>query len=212
MRLAFVGGTGPLGRGLGLRLARAGHEVILGSRDALRAKEKAAQIGAAGAQNADACREGDLVFVTVPYDAQADTLPALADVCRDKIVVSTAVPLSFDERGPHRVFVDEGSAAEQCQALLPGARVVAGFQLVPAPKLLQVDALLAMDVPLCSDDDDALTVVAELAEQVEALRPVAAGPVRLASSVEGLTPLLLSVNKRYKAHTGVRFVGLPQDA
>jgi NADPH-dependent F420 reductase len=208
MRLAFVGGTGPLGRGLGLRLAQAGHDVIIGSRDAGRADEAAAAIGARGATNADACADAELVLLTLPFEAQAEALPPLAGGCAGKIVVSTVVPMGHDSRGPHLLRVPEGSAAEQAQTLLVSSTVVSGFQLVPAPKLLKPDVIVEMDVPLCGDDETAVATVAELTEQIKALRPVVAGPLRLSSAVEGITPLLLSINKRYKRHAGIRFANL----
>ncbi|MGH3665342.1 MAG: NAD(P)-binding domain-containing protein, partial [Egibacteraceae bacterium] len=187
----------------------AGHEVLLGSRDAARAGEAAEGIhGAVGQRNADACRAAEVVFVTVPYEGQAPALADLAEPLSGKIVVCTVVPLAVDERGPHPVAVREGSAAEQCQALLPQARVVAGFQWVPAPRLRKPDVVVEMDVPLCSDDADAAAVVAELCADVRSLRGFFAGPLRLAGGLEGLTPVLLSLNRRYKAHTGVRFAGL----
>jgi len=208
----MIGGTGPLGRGLGLRLALAGHEVILGSRSADRAAENAAELGAParGIDNLAMCAEAEVLFVTVPYDGQAELLASLADAVTGKVVVSTVVPMGFDKRGPYPLQVAEGSAAEQCQALLPGARVVAGLQSVPAPTLLKPDAVLEMDVPLLSDDDAAAEQVAGLCAQIRDLRPVLAGPLRLSSTVEGLTPLIISVNRRYKAHAGVAFAGLPR--
>lgn len=211
MRLGFIGGTGPLGRGLGLRFALAGHDVVLGSRSAERAQECVNDLDAAvaGADNAAACADAEIVFVTVPYEGQATILPTLADVLADKIVVSTVVPMGFDAHGPHPLAVAEGSAAEHCAALLPSARVVAGFQWVPAPKLLKPDVVVEMDVPLLADDESAAAPVATLCRDIKALNGFHAGPLRLASAVEGLTPLLISVNKRYKAHTGVTFAGLP---
>lgn len=210
-RIAFVGGTGPLGRGLGLRLALAGHDVVLGSRTADKARAAAAESAAAmaGADNAEACRGADVVFITVPFEGQAAALPGLADVVDGRIVVSTVVPMGFDSRGPHPLAVEQGSAAEQAAALVPGARMVSGFQWVPAPKLLKPDVVVEMDVPLLSDDEDAAATVAELCADVASLNGFYAGPLRLSSTVEGLTPLLISINKRYKAHTGVRFAGLP---
>ena len=210
-RVAFVGGTGPLGRGLGLRLALAGHDVVLGSRSADKAQEAADSCDApmAGADNATACDGADVVFITVPFEGQAAALPSLADVVADRIVVSTVVPMGFDQRGPHPLTVEEGSAAEQCAALLPRSRVVAGFQWVPAPKLLKPDVVVEMDVPLLCDDEAAAAPVAALCADIKSLNGFYAGPLRLSSTVEGLTPLLISVNKRYKAHTGVRFAGLP---
>lgn len=212
--VAFVGGTGPLGRGLGLRLALAGHDVVLGSRSAARAEAAAAELGAParGADNATACAAGDVVFVTVPFEGQAELLSDLAGALQGKVVVSTVVPMGFDAAGPHPLPVAEGSAAEQCQAVLPASRVVSGFQWVPAPKLLKPDAVVEMDVPLLSDDDEAAEQVAVLAADVKALHAFPAGPLRLSGSVEALTPLLISVNKRYRAHTGMRFAGLPREA
>lgn len=210
-RVAFIGGTGPLGRGLGLRLALAGHDVVLGSRTADKAEAAAAGAGAPmrGAANAEACRDADIVFITVPFEGQADALPELADALHGTVVVSTVVPMGFDARGPHPLTVAEGSAAEQAAALLLHARLVAGFQWVPAPKLLKPDVVVDMDVPLLADDEDAASAVAALCGDIKSLNGFYAGPLRLSSTVEGLTPLLISVNKRYKAHTGVRFAGLP---
>ena len=162
-----------------------------------------------GADNATACADAEIVFVTVPFECQESILPALADALDGKIVVSTVVPMGFDARGPHPLPVFEGSAAQQCQALLPSARVVAGFQWVPAPKLLKPDLVVEMDVPLLADDEEAAAPVAALCADIKSLNGFYAGPLRLSSTVEGLTPLLISVNKRYKAHTGVRFAGLP---
>ena len=212
-RVAFVGGTGPLGRGLGLRLALAGHDVVLGSRSAGRAQEAAESCDApmSGAENISACEGADVVFITVPFEGQTAALPDLAEVLADRIVVSTVVPMGFDQRGPHPLTVEEGSAAEQCAALLPRSRVVAGFQWVPAPKLLKPDVVVDMDVPLLADDEADTATVVSLCDDIKSLRGFHAGPLRLSSTVEGLTPLLISVNKRYKAHTGVRFAGLPAD-
>lgn len=209
--VAIVGGTGPLGRGLGLRLALAGHDVILGSRTAGRAEEAADELDAPvrGADNAAACGDGDIVVVAVPFEGQAELLPSLAGATDGKVVVSTVVPMGFDAAGPHPLPVFEGSAAQQCQALLPGARVVSALQWVPAPKLLKPDVVVEMDVPVLADDEDAAAQVVQLAGAVKALRAFHAGPLRLSASVEGLTPLIVSVNKRYRAHTGIRFAGLP---
>ncbi len=211
-RIAFIGGTGPLGRGLGLRLALAGHEVVLGSRTADKAEAAAADCDAPlrGADNAAACAHAEVVFITVPFEGQAAALPALTDVLDGRVVVSTVVPMGFDALGPHPLAVCEGSAAEQAAALLSGARMVAAFQWVPAPKLLRPDVVVDMDVPLLSDDEDAAAAVAALCDDIRSLNGFYAGPLRLSSTVEALTPLLISVNKRYKAHTGVRFAGLPQ--
>jgi 8-hydroxy-5-deazaflavin:NADPH oxidoreductase len=210
--VGFIGGTGPLGRGLGLRLAMAGHDVVLGSRSADKAQAAAddCQVAMRGADNATACAQADIVFVTVPFEGQVDLLPALAEPLAGKVVVSTVVPMGFDAQGPHPLEVPEGSAAEQCARLLPGARMVSGFQSVPAPKLLKPDLVVEMDVPLLSDDEDAAEQVAALAGEVKDLHGFLAGPLRLSATVEALTPLIISINKRYKAHAGIRFAGLPR--
>jgi 8-hydroxy-5-deazaflavin:NADPH oxidoreductase len=210
--VGFIGGTGPLGRGLGLRLALAGHDVILGSRTTEKGQAAAADCGAPmrGGDNATACAQADILFVTVPFEGQVDLLPPLAETLAGKVVVSTVVPMGFDAKGPHPLEVAEGSAAEQCARLLPGARIVSGFQSVPAPKLLKPDLTVEMDVPLLSDDEDAAEQVAALAGDVKALHGFVAGPLRLSATVEALTPLIISINKRYKAHAGIRFAGLPR--
>ncbi len=210
MRVGLVGGTGKLGRGLALRLASAGHEVWLGSRDAERADRVAADLGVdvRPVTNAAACAAADIVVVVVPYRGQAQVLRGLGEQTAGKPVVSAVVPLVVDAAGPRPLEVSEGSAAEQCQVLLGAARVVAGLQWVPAPSLLKLDAVLEMDVPLCSDDDDAVAAAVELCDAIKGLRAFHAGPLRLARSLEGLTPLLMSVNKRYHGHTSMRFPGL----
>jgi NADPH-dependent F420 reductase len=211
MRIGLVGGTGKLGRGLALRLAGAGHRVWLGSRDAARAEQVAANLGIDGvspATNAAACVAADIVVVVVPYRGQASVLRGLGEQTAGKPVVSAVVPLAVDAVGPRPLDVPEGSAAQQCQALLGAARVVAGLQWVPAPTLLKPDAVLEMDVPLCGDDAAAVATAVELCDAIKGLRAFHAGPLRLARSLEGMTPLLMSVNQRYHGHTSMRFPGL----
>ncbi|MEX1253011.1 MAG: NADPH-dependent F420 reductase [Dehalococcoidia bacterium] len=215
MKIAFIGGTGPEGKGLAYRFALAGHEATIGSRSAERAAEAAREIAARvstslskGVENADAAREADLVVLTVPYDAQGGTLPALRDAIGSKIVVSTAVPLSFEGGKPAMLAVPEGSAAEQAQALLPGARVVGAFQNLGATKLWAGDDPLDQDVLICGGDAGAKREVMALAEAIRGVRAVDGGPLAASRYVEGITVLLIGVNKRYKATTGVRIVGI----
>ncbi len=215
MNLSFIGGTGPEGKGLAYRFALAGHELVIGSRSRERGEAAAREIAervpnstVRGADNADAAREGTIVVLTVPFAAQADTLPALREALDGKIVVSTAVPLSFEGGKPAMLPVAEGSAAEQAQALLPGARVVGAFHNLGAAKLWEGDAPLEQDVIVCADDADAKREISSLAEQIRGVRVVDGGPLASSRYVEGITVLLVNVNRRYKSLAGVRIVGV----
>jgi len=216
MIFGFIGGTGPEGKGLAYRFALAGHEVVIGSRSAERAGEAAREVAGhagsdlvRGAENAAAAREAGLIVLTVPFAAQAATLPPLARAVEGKTVVSTAVPLAFAEGKATMLDVLEGSAAEQAQALLPGARVVGAFQTLSAAKLWAGDVPLEQDVIVCADDAGARREVMALAEEVRGARAVDGGPLANARYVEGITVLLIAINRRYKALAGVRIVGLP---
>lgn len=217
--IAFLGGTGPLGRGLALRLAAAGHRCLLGSRSVERAEEAAAGLRAKGAggprgsvdgaANLDAAEQADVVVVSVPYDALRPTLTEVAPAAAGTIVISCVNALSFDAQGPTAARVPAGSAAQECAALVPDARVVGAFHHVSAPLLLQPGRSLDSDVLITGDDDDANTVVAALVDQIGGARPVIVGPLRLAQPVEDMTAALISINKRYKAHAGVAITDLP---
>jgi 8-hydroxy-5-deazaflavin:NADPH oxidoreductase len=213
--LAFIGGTGPQGRGLGLRLARAGHRVLIGSREAAKADAAVEKIAAKvpdlpveGMTNADACERADIIVVTVPYEAQVPTLRSVAELAAGKIVVSCVAPLGFDEQGPHPISVAAGSAAEECQELLPEARVVGAFQNVSAVKLLRAEESVDVDVLLTGDDADARDAVADLVQVVPGMRAVHAGPLRLSRPIEEMTAVLIAVNKRYGTHSSVKVAGL----
>lgn len=215
--IGFIGGTGPQGRGLAARFALAGHPVLLGSRDAARAQEIAAELAAEvpgidvrGDENAAVCAAADLVFVVVPYDAQRKTLEPLADAIGDKIVVNCVNAMAFDERGPYGLVVEAGSAAEECAELLPGARIVSAFHDISATKLRKVDQPMTEDVLTCGDDREAKNLVIALTDRVSEFRGVDCGALRLSSAIENLTPVLVSINKRYKVHAGVRVEGLPR--
>jgi NADPH-dependent F420 reductase len=212
--IGFIGGTGPEGKGLAQRFAVAGHDIIIGSRSAERANDAAKEIAdhagvskVRGAENIDAAREGEIVVLTVPYDAQAATLPPLADALNNKIVVSTGVPLAFDGGTPGIAAVAEGSAAEQAQALLADARVVGAFHNLSATKLWAGGAL-DQDVLVASDDAEAKKRAMALAEQIEGARAVDGGALASCRQIEGITALLIGINKRYKAAAGVRIVGV----
>ena len=205
--VAVLGGTGEQGRGLARRFALAGIRVVLGSRDAARAQAAAEGLpgDVSGADNAGAARAGDVVIVAVPWDGHRELLVSLADDLRGKVVVDCVNPLGFDEQGAYPLPVEEGSAAQQAQAVLPGSRVVAAFHHVSAVLLLDesVDEV-DTDVMVLGDDREATDLVQALAGLVPGMRGVYAGRLRNASQVEALTANLISVNRRYKAHAGLR--------
>ena len=205
--VSVLGGTGEQGRGLARRLALAGLRVVLGSRDAGRASAAAAELPGqvTGADNAGAAREGDLVIVAVPWDGHRELLASLAGELAGKIVVDCVNPLGFDKQGAYALAVEEGSAAEQARAVLPDSRVVGAFHHVSAVLLLdeQVESL-DTDVLVLGDDREATDLVQALVALIPGMRGIYAGRLRGAHQVEALTANLISVNRRYKAHAGVR--------
>ena len=213
--IAFIGGTGPEGKGLAYRFALAGHEITIGSRKAERAAEAAIEVaghasGATvrGVENADAAQNADLIVLTVPHTAQPASLPALNDLVNGKIVVSTGVPMEFAGGRASIVALPEGSAAEQAQALLPDARVIGAFQNLGSAKLWKDGSSLDQDVIVCGDEDEAKQTVMKLSEEIAGVRAVDGGVLANARYVEGITALLVSVNRNYKKTTGVRIAGL----
>jgi NADPH-dependent F420 reductase len=215
MRIGIVGGTGKEGMGLAARWAAAGHEVVIGSRDAARARAKAAELAprvagrVRGDANAEAARSAELVVLTVPADGLAGTLGDLRDACRGKVVVSTVVPLTF---GGPRLFTPPpaGSSAEEAQALLGGeAHVVAAFHHIAAHELAADGHAIDCDLLLCGDSAEAKARVAELGQSM-GLRVVDVGRLTNASALEGITAVLATVNRRYKLkNSGIRITGLP---
>jgi NADPH-dependent F420 reductase len=214
MNIAILGGTGKEGGGLAVRWALAGHSIIIGSRDPERAKAKAAElreqtrrIQIIGESNLEAARLGNVIVIALPSLGLAQTLPELRDGCRGKVVVSTVVPLTF---GGPRLFTPPraGSAAEEAQALLPEARVVAAFHHIAAHELAEADHAIECDLLLCGGDSDAKDRVAELAGSM-GLRPIDVGPLSNAGPVEAITAVLASINRRYKLKNScVKIVGL----
>jgi NADPH-dependent F420 reductase len=201
--------------GLAYRFALAGHEILIGSRSASRAEAAAAEIVARaeglrvqGGANEDVARDGDLIVLSVPYEAQAASVPALADVCASKVVVVTDVPLEFKNKRPIMLDVPEGSATEQAQTLLPRSRVAGAFQNLGAKKLWDSDSALDQDVLVCADNEEAKRVTMELAEEIRGVRAVDAGPLASARVVEAITVLLIGINMRYTSTTGVRIIGI----
>jgi 8-hydroxy-5-deazaflavin:NADPH oxidoreductase len=214
--LAFLGGTGDQGRGLARRLALAGHPILLGSRSVDRAEAAAASVrhslpapaGPADVQglaNADAAARAEVVVVAVPYDGHAALLRDVAPHLAGKVVIDCVNPLGFDERGPFALDVPEGSAAQQAEAILPDSTVVAAFHHVSAVLLLDPEVeSLDTDVLVLGDVREATDRVQALVGDIPGMRGVYAGRLRNARQVEALTANLIAVNRRYKAHAGLR--------
>jgi 8-hydroxy-5-deazaflavin:NADPH oxidoreductase len=208
LAVGILGGTGDQGRGLARRLAMAGNRMIIGSRDPGRA-EAAASVGSppqvTGAANEEAARAADLVIAAVPWEGHADLLSRLAGPLEGKIVVDCVNPIVFDARGCYAIGVPEGSAAEQAAAVLPGSTVVGAFHHVSATLLLDPEVTeLDQDVLVLGDDRHATDLVQALAERIPGVRGVYAGRLRNCGQVEALTANLVAVNRRYKAHAGLR--------
>ena len=216
MKLAFVGGTGPEGLGLAMRLARAGHEVAIGSRSKERGEEGAARIResvpgarASGAENADAVVGADVVFLTFPYSGQEATLAALGNALEGKIVCDVVAPLEFVKGvGAVALPVPGNSAAEEAAAQLTNARVVSAFQNMSAEKLMELDHPIEADVLVCGNDAEAKQVIIGLANQVEGVRGVDGGALSNSRYVEMLTSLLINLNRKHKTQTSIRIVGI----
>lgn len=213
--LAFVGGTGPEGRGLALRFAALGHRVIIGSRSAERAAEAAEEIESTirgaqvtGAVNEEAASAAEIVFLTIPFAGVESTLPSLEEHVREKIVVSAIAPVEFVEGRPVALRVEAGSAAEHVQRALPNARVVSAFQTIDAHRLQEIRAALDTDVIVCSDDVEARRLVVRLAGTLPGARALSGGRLAASRYVEELTALLITLNRIYKAHSGIHFTGI----
>ncbi len=219
LTVGVLGGTGPQGRGLALRWAASGLEVVLGSRDSERAEQAAAELneeltsipGAAtvrGAGNRDAASEADVVLVSVPFDAHEPTLKDLVDALDGKIVVDCVNPLGFDKQGPFVLDLDGSSAAEQAQMILPGSRVIGAFHNVSAVLLADLSVTdLDTDVLVLGEDRDDVAVVQQLADRIPGMRGLFGGRLRNAGQVEALTANLIAINRRYKTHAGIRITG-----
>ncbi|MER5291221.1 NADPH-dependent F420 reductase [Streptomyces pharetrae] len=205
--VGVLGGTGPQGKGLAYRLAKAGQKVIVGSRAAERARDAAEELGHGieGADNAECARRSDIVIVAVPWEGHAKTLQALRGELAGKLVVDCVNPLGFDKKGAYALKPEEGSAAEQAAALLPDSRVTAAFHhlsavLLQDPEIDEIDT----DVMVLGEARADAEIVQALAGRIPGMRGIFAGRLRNAHQVESLVANLISVNRRYKAHAGLR--------
>ncbi|MFZ0807346.1 MAG: NADPH-dependent F420 reductase [Candidatus Sulfotelmatobacter sp.] len=221
--IAIIGGTGPLGIGLALRWARVGETVIIGSRDAVRAQETAAEIQQkagpqskiSGMENSAACAAADILMLTVPFEGQAALLKQLKpSIKAGSTLIDATVPLaaSVGGRASRTLGVWQGSAAQQAAELVPKeVSVVAAFHSVSAD-LLNGDAAIDCDVIVCSDDPEAVKRVRALAAKIPNVRAVDGGKLENARIVEQITALLIGLNIRHKGHAGIRITGLPPTA
>jgi len=217
----IVGGTGALGFGLAVRLARAGVPVVIGSRRprsaeeaASKARERVSEGDVEGLENADAVARGDIVFLTVPFRAQSENLTNLRNALAEgQILVDATVPLAAAVSGKatRLLGVPQGSAAEQAQEMVPdGVTVVSALHTVAGHVLADLDHPLDEDVLICGDAREPKRRVGELLDRIDGLRSINAGALETARLVEGLTPLLISVNSRNKVTAGVRLTGLDE--
>lgn len=216
LTVGVLGGTGNQGKGLALRWARAGISVIIGSRAADRAETAAAELRESagvehvrGLDNQGCAAEADVVVAAVPWESHADTLKGLVEPLKGKIVVDVVNPIGFDKKGGYPLPVEEGSAAEQAEQLLPESRVTAAFHTVSAVLLsdLSLDEV-ATDTLVLGDDREATDIVRALADAIPGMRGIYGGRLRNAYQVECLTANLIAVNRRYKTHAGLRITGV----
>lgn len=213
--IGFIGGTGPEGKGLALRFAMAGEKVAIGSRDAQRAQQAAEEVGelhdglsVSGGLNEQVSEDSEIVFIAVPYSGHRPTLESLRDRLEGKLVVDVVAPLRFSRGVAVAVEVEEGSAAQQAQILLPNSTVVGAFHNLSAEDLMQPNVDIVSDVIVCADDRKAKSRVMELAETISAVRAVDGGGLQNSRYVEELTALLININRIYKAHSTIKIVGI----
>jgi len=218
MRIGILGGTGPAGRGLAVRLAAAGDEVVLGSRDAERAAGVAAglveawpdrSLAVTGASNED-CAAADLVVMATPWDGAVATVKPLAGALAGKVVVSMANALVKEGREFLALMPPRGSVAATLQAVLPKSLVSASFHHLPASEMEKLDVPMAADVLVCSDHPEASEATVALVDRIEGLRGIDAGSLSQAAAIEAFTAVLITVNIRHKVHAAVQLAGFPE--
>jgi 8-hydroxy-5-deazaflavin:NADPH oxidoreductase len=218
MRIGILGGTGPAGRGLAVRLAAAGDEVVLGSRDAERAAAVASDLVAAwpdrnlsitGTSNED-CVAGEIVVLATPWDGAVATVRPLVDALAGKVVVSMANALVKEGREFLALMPPRGSVAATLQAVLPTSLVSASFHHLPATEMEKLAAPLTADVLVCSDHREATEATVALVDRIDGLRGIDAGSLSQAAAIEAFTAVLITVNIRHKVHAAVQLAGFPE--
>jgi NADPH-dependent F420 reductase len=215
MRIGILGGTGPAGRGLAVRLAAAGDEVVIGSRDATRADSVAQglveawpdhRLALTGASNEEAAAS-ELVVLATPWDSAVATLIPLAPVLEGTVVVSMANALVKEGREFLALVPPRGSVAASIQAALPRSQVSASFHHLPASEMEELTTPLSADVLVCSDHSEATEATVALVDRIEGLRGIDAGSLSQAAPIEAFTAVLVTVNIRHKVHTAVQLSG-----
>ena len=213
--IGFLGGTGPEGIGLALRLASAGESILIGSRDAERAAQAAEEIATltmsgdvSGAVNEAVAAAADVLFITVPYSNHREVLELVRNNVIGKTVVDVVTPIMFDDGVARALPVAEGSAAQEAQAILVESSVAAAFHTVSARDLLRLEESVDSDVVVCADDEDARTLVMDLAEKIEGVRAIHGGLLENAVYIESFTALLVNINRHYKSHSAIRITGI----
>jgi 8-hydroxy-5-deazaflavin:NADPH oxidoreductase len=216
MHVGILGGTGPAGRGLAVRLAEVGVTVTIGSRDAERASGVAHDLTArwpgrtlavAGADNAGAAA-AEVIVVATPWDSAVPTVRSLRDALAGKVVISMANALVKEGREMLALIPPRGSVAGAIQAALPGSRVAAAFHHLPAAEMEDLESGLQADVLVCSDHPEATAATVGLVEQLRGLRPLDAGSLSQAAAIEAFTAVLVTLNIRHKAHSTLRMAGI----
>jgi NADPH-dependent F420 reductase len=205
MKVALIGGTGSFGMALAVRLHEAGYAVVIGSRDVERAAAAAEGLGVAGATNEDAAREADIVVLTTKADGAVETARSLRAAIGQTPVLSVAAELSFSKEGVLPT-TEPTSIAQRIQDVIDGP-VIAGLHSLAATNL-GGEVAPDEDTLVCGDDADAKAIVLELAGKVTSGRAIDAGPLASARALEGMTAVIVNVNKRYKAHAGLRVTGV----
>ena len=222
VKIAIIGGTGDQGMGLALRFTKAGEEVLVGSRDSKKAENAVDLIkdilkngkhqNVSGMTNEDAAKQGDLIILTVPLQAQMITLKSIKDHVQGKIFVDATVPLEGCIGGKPTRYVDlwEGSAAERSASYLgPKSKVISAFCNISAASLINIENPVECDCLISGDDSEAKVSVTELAEKITGVKAIDCGPLENARIVEKITPLLINLNIRNKIKlAGIRITGL----
>jgi len=206
-RIGVLGGTGDQGRGLALRFAMSGLTVTLGSRSAERAQAAAEELGhgVTGTTNAECAANSDIVIAAIPWDGHRELLESLKTELADKILINCVNPLGFDKEGAFALPVEEGSAAQQAALVLTESVVVGAFHNVSAKLLLDTELdSVETDVLVLGDVREATDAVQALVDRIPGMRGIYGGRLRNAGQVEAFTANLIAVNRRYKAHAGIR--------